>query len=37
VLIQNGESFLGKLGIPVTEDRLLEIYHSVLIERGVAD
>jgi hypothetical protein len=37
VLIQNGESFLGKLSIPVTEDRLLEIYHSVLTERGVAD
>jgi hypothetical protein len=31
------ESFLGKLSIPVTEDRLLEIYHSVLTERGVAD
>jgi hypothetical protein len=26
VLIQNWESFLGKLSIPVTEDRLLEIY-----------
>jgi hypothetical protein len=37
VLIQNWESFLGKLSIPVTEDRLLEIYHSVLTERGVAD
>jgi hypothetical protein len=37
VLIQNSESFLGKLSIPVTEDRLLEICHSVLTERGVAD
>ena len=37
MLIQNWESFLGKLSIPVTEDRLLEIYHSVLTERDVAD
>jgi hypothetical protein len=37
VLIHNWESFLGKLSIPVTEDRLLEIYQSVLTERGVTD